>query len=229
MSTQNLEKLPLLPESLRTYAKFDRRILRAEFDDTAAYHPALIKTILAKERHVRAGHKPNCGACGSKIYNIEQWDCPAARFLNQRINALIKHVCDMPHVLVDLSWASVYRKHDYCMPHSHVRSKLGVVYMLDEGEPGDRQKDPIGGRLCFVDPRIASSCPEGEGLMTRPFVPNMRPGSVVVFPSGFVHCVPPYTGQKTRITLSWDITDKIMPGSSINTIQGRLNPTANQC
>ncbi len=228
MSTQNLEKLPLLPESLRTYAKFDRRILRAEFDDTAAYHPALIKTILAKERHVRAGHKPNPGACGSKIYNIEQWDCPAARFLNQRINALIKHVCDTPHLLVDLSWASVYRKRDYCMPHSHVRAQIGVVYMLDEGVPGDREKDPVGGRLCFVDPRIEASCPEGKGLMTRPFVPPMRPGSVVVFPSSFVHCVPPYTGQKPRITLSWDITDKILPGSPINTIQGRQNPTANQ-
>jgi len=228
MSTQNLEKLPLLPESLRTYAKFDRRILRAEFDDTAAYHPALIKTILAKERHVRAGHKPNPGACGSKIYNIEQWDCPAARFLNQRINALIKHVCDTPDLLVDLSWASVYRKRDYCMPHSHVRAQIGVVYMLDEGVPGDREKDPVGGRLCFVDPRIEASCPEGKGLMTRPFVPPMRPGSVVVFPSSFVHCVPPYTGQKPRITLSWDITDKILPGSPINTIQGRQNPTANQ-
>ena len=84
---QNLEKLPLVPESLRPQTLLDRRIMYAEFDDTAAYHPALIKTILAKERHVRAGHKPNIGACGSKIFNIEQWDCPAARFLNQRIIA----------------------------------------------------------------------------------------------------------------------------------------------
>eukprot|EP00494_Astrolonche_serrata_P019166 UN19366 len=83
MSKQNLEKLPLLPVSLRPHAQFDMNIMYAEFDDTVAYHPALIKTILEKERHVRAGHKPNVGACGSKIYSIEEWDCPAAQFLNQ--------------------------------------------------------------------------------------------------------------------------------------------------
>ncbi len=220
MALKSLTDLSIIPETMNFSTQSDKRILVADFDDTATYHPALTTKILELEVHERAAHKPVPGACGTKIYDLDQWGCAEADFLCQRIFGLVSQMFDLPQTVVDLSWASVYQRRDYCMPHSHVRSKIAVVYLLDEGDPIDRKKDPFGGRLCFVDPRIPASCPHGEGILTRPLFPTLKAGSMIVFPSDFIHWVPPYMGKKPRITLSWDISDVHLPGSPIKDFSG---------
>ena len=68
----------------------------------------------------------------------------------------------------------------------------------------------MDGLLAIVDPRYDACCQTDEGFMTTPFVPKMRPGSMIIFPSKLVHCVNPYSGSRPRITFSWDInTDAV--------------------
>ncbi len=213
MAHKSLNDLSVIPETINFATQSDKRIMVADFDDIDVYHPALIRKILDMAPHAKAARLPIPGACGVKIYDLDQWGCAEADFIYQRVFGIVSQMFDLPQTVVDLSWASVYQRRDYCMPHSHVRSKIAIVYLLDEGDPVDRKKDRFGGRLCFVDPRIPASCPEGDGIMTRPLFPKMKAGSMIVFPSDFIHWVPPYLGKKPRISLSWDISDVILPGA----------------
>jgi hypothetical protein len=96
------------------------------------------------------------------------------------------------------------------MPHSHLRSNLSIVYMLDPGD-GD-PADTMAGRLCFADPRIEACCPDEPGRVTRHIMPNMTAGSMLIFASDYLHSVNPYHGLRPRITMSWNISLEKLPG-----------------
>lgn len=36
-------------------------------------------------------------------------------------------------------------------------------------------------------------------------MPDLYPGSLLVFPAEYIHAVNPYGGERPRITLSWNI------------------------
>jgi hypothetical protein len=103
----------------------------------------------------------------------------------------------------------VYRAGDYCMPHSHLRANVSLVYMLDAGDPTD---DRLAGRLCFADPRIPACCVHEPGRVTNLIMPEMTPGTMVIFAADYLHHVNPYTGTRPRITLSWNMTLEHLPG-----------------
>jgi hypothetical protein len=82
--------------------------------------------------------------------------------------------------------------------------------MLDPGD--DDPLDKYGGQLIFNDPRIAWCCALEEGRPTRPVMPTMTAGTMLVFWSVYLHSVNPYRGQRPRITMSWNMTRKRLPG-----------------
>ena len=88
--------------------------------------------------------------CAVKVRDIVAWDAPAAALIHARALLLAHRTVSRSPVYSDTTWASVYRAGDYCMPHSHLRSNLSIVYMLDPGD-GDAS-DAMAGRLCFADP-----------------------------------------------------------------------------
>jgi hypothetical protein len=49
--------------------------------------------------------------------------------------------------------------------------------------------------------------------MTQLLMPELRPGSLLIFPSEFVHTVHPYGGERPRITMSWNINLEKLPGN----------------
>lgn len=98
------------------------------------------------------------------------------------------------------------------MSHSHLHSTASVLYFLDVGD--DDPDDSFSGRFCFTDLRMSSCCPDEEGCMTAAFLPDTPLGTMIIFPSQLVHCVNPYTGDTPRITLSWNINDKPVPGET---------------
>jgi Putative 2OG-Fe(II) oxygenase len=51
--------------------------------------------------------------------------------------------------------------------------------------------------------------------MTRPFLPDMVPGTMLMFPSPLVHGVNPYPGARPRITLSWNLSPVKPPGEAL--------------
>jgi hypothetical protein len=182
----------------------------ATFDDHASYHPALLGATLAAEQDPRFRDTIFKGGCGIKVRDIPGWNAPAAALIHARALHLAYRTLSRRPVYADDTWASVYRAGDYCMPHSHLRSNVSIVYMLD---PGDEDpQDALAGRLCFADPRIEACCPNEPGRVTQHLLPTMSAGTMLIFASDYLHSVNPYHGDRPRITLSWNITLEKLPG-----------------
>ncbi len=204
---------PIWPEGQTLTAKGDRRILITEFADADAYHPQLTRRILELEQDERFSHALMRAGGGRKIYHLGEWNCPEAELLNARAIEVFKRTSKTDAAVIDLSWASVYRRGDYLMPHSHVRAKASLVYFLDAGD--EDPDDPLAGRFCFVDPRLQACCPHVPHCLTSPMIPAGTPGTMMIFPSQVVHAVNPYSGARPRITLSWNIDERAIPGSPL--------------
>lgn len=181
-----------------------RAIKSTCFQDHDIYQPRLVNWL--RETHARPGGSEYLftGACGSKIRNIQDWPLPEARLINARALELFRRVTGKQSAIIDSSWANILGDGDYCLPHSHVRSLASIVYMLDPGVP---QTDSIAGRFAIADPRLPICCPEQHGFLTNAFLPDMPPGTMIIFPSQVVHYVSPYKGERPRITLAWNIND----------------------
>jgi hypothetical protein len=184
--------------------------LITEFDDKDAYHPALISEVIARANDPDRSVRLPTGLCGEKVYDVGSWEIPEATLINERAKAMFRLCVDSEDAVVDLSWASLYREGDYCMPHSHLRTTVSIVYFLDHGYTVSSAS--LDGRFCFVDPRIERCCGVEDGRMTTPFVPSATPGTMILFPSPMLHCVNPYFGNKPRISLSWDMDQRRLPG-----------------
>jgi hypothetical protein len=179
------------------------------FADHADYHDALVEAVLAAERDPRYRDEIFRGGCGVKVRRLAQWESAAANLVQARAIMLAHRTLSRRDVFVDDCWASVYRAGDYCMPHSHLRANVSLVYMLDAGDATD---DPLAGRLCFADPRIEACCPDEPGRVTQLIMPEMTPGAMVIFAADYLHHVNPYAGSRPRITLSWNIAIARLPG-----------------
>ncbi len=196
--------LPVWPDGQRVEALSAPLMAAAGFADFEAFHPELVAAVLAAEQDPRWRGQIFRGGCGTKVRKIPAWNAAAASLVHARALMLAHRTLSRRPVYADDTWASVYRAGDYCMPHSHLRSNVSIVYMLDPGD-GDPE-DPVAGKLCFADPRIDACCPDEPGRVTRHMMPAMLPGTMLIFASDYLHSVNPYHGTRPRITLSWNIT-----------------------
>jgi hypothetical protein len=182
----------------------------ADFEDGEPYRARLAGTILEMERDPRFHDWVFKGGCGTKVRDPHTWGSAEADLIHARAMKLAATALKSANVVVDDCWANVYRKGDYCMPHSHLRSIASLIYLLDPGDPS--ADDPASGRLCFCDPRIPFCCAHEPGRMTQLLMPELRPGSLLLFPSEYIHMVNPYNGERPRITLSWNVNLEALPG-----------------
>lgn len=188
-------------------------VFLAQFDDMTAYHPGLIRRVLELERDPELAAEWNRLQGGAKVYHLERWNCPEADLIQARALAFFKTVFNTKQAHLDLSWATIYRDGDYCMPHSHVRTLASLVYFLSFGDSDPNRS--TSGRFLFVDPRMPVCCGEEKDRMTTPCAPLMKEGLMMMFPGQAVHYVNPYRGERPRITLSWNINDRKAEGSPL--------------
>lgn len=196
-------EVEIWPQGLGLSTAGDPTIKLVHFDDIDRYHPQLIATLLELEKQEHRRRTFFRGAGGTKIYDIEQWDSTEANLVAARARRLCQEVLRCDSVVTESSWANIYRAGDYCMPHSHVRCTASVVYFVALGESDP--EDPLSGRFFFADARIAACCREEKGCVTNPILPELRAGSMIVFPAQIIHCVNPYIGAGPRITLAWNL------------------------
>jgi hypothetical protein len=183
-----------------------------EFDDCARYHFELKSTILEMEEDPAYRHWIFKGGCGVKVRRPDLWKRAASDLIHGRALSFAHRVLSKNDVFSDACWANVYRDGQYCMPHSHLRANVSIVYLVDPGEPDP--DDPMAGKLVFADPRIPYCCPNEPGRVTGLMVPEMREGTMVVFASDYLHSVNPYRGARPRISMSWNVTIKRLPGAA---------------
>jgi len=199
--------LPVWPEG-QAWQKLDvSQIAVTQFADVEQFHPQLHDAVIAASADLRyhdPAHYSTPSACGRKVRDVAQWESPAAQFVHARAMTFAQRALARPQLFADDTWASIYGKGDYCMPHSHIRADASVVYMLDPGDPDPT--DVYSGCLYFADPRIAWSCPVEPGRVVRPFIPKMPAGAMVLFAGEYLHGVHTYRGNAPRITMSWNIT-----------------------
>ena len=201
---------PAWPEAQRVEPLSAPLMAAADFADAKGFAAELIAAVLDAERDPRWRGQIFRGGCGTKVRKIPAWNAPSGSLIHARALMLAHRTLSRRPVYADDTWASVYRAGDYCMPHSHLRSNVSIVYMLDPGD-GDAA-DPVAGKLCFADPRIDACCPDEPGRVTRHMMPTMLPGTMLIFASDYLHSVNPYQGSRPRITLSWNITLGRLPG-----------------
>lgn len=184
----------------------------ANFPDIETYHPQLIEAVTAREGDKELA-KSYSGKIGSaKIFHLDRWGSDAATLIDARARALFRRVLNSEEAVVDLSWASIYRSGDYCLPHSHFRAMASIVYFLDLGDDGTGTNPE--GSFNFADPRMKVCCRHEPHCMTSPCGPLVEPGTMVLFPGHLVHFVDVYRGTRPRITLSWNINRQAIPGVS---------------
>lgn len=179
----------------------DPRIFGTVFGDGNLVHPELAAALLAQAQRQPRGM---LGFGGKKVREPGLWNLPGAKLLTQR--ALL-FFCKSYQVLQAHAtdyWANVMDPGDYSYPHCHYDSQASLVYYLDPGEPDPNEK--LAGRFHFSDPRIPYCCSTHPERPTRGLLPDIRPGTLLMFPSEFVHFVHPYRGRRQRITLAWNIS-----------------------
>ena len=206
-------KIDVWPAGQTVETKGDPNIHVTTFADADSYQADLVAGVLALEKQPGIAKQYYRAAGGTKLHHVERWDFAEAALINARAVALAMQVMGSDTAVVDLSWANIYRAGDYALAHGHTRSTASVVYFLDTGEQD--HEDPAGGRFCFVDPRLPCCCQEQPKVMTSPYLPPMNAGTMIAFPSQLVHCVNPYSGNRPRITLAWNINRKPVPGSPL--------------
>ncbi len=217
-----LDGIEVWPESQGyRVARGKPRVFITHFTDTAAYHPALIDGILALESDPRFARNYTRATGGIKIHHVDRWGSPAADLIDARARAFFCRALGAAAAFVDLSWATVYRRGDYTMPHSHLRTEGSIVYLVDPGDgPLDDSPD---GRFCFADPRYEPCCNIEPDRMTNVVTPDLAAGSMILFPAQLVHCVAPYSGDRPRISMSWNINRQALSGSPLDAISPRRN------
>jgi Putative 2OG-Fe(II) oxygenase len=203
-------ELPVWPEGQSVDPMSAPLMAITTFKDWETYHPALIAAALEAEQDPQFRARFFRGGCGTKVRRIPQWRSTAAQLIHARALTLAHRTLSRRAVFADDNWGSVYRDGDHCMPHSHLRSDVSLVYMLDTGDVD--MDDELAARLCFADPRIDACCPDEPGRVTRHVMPVMTPGTMLIFSSDYLHSVNPYYGKRPRITLSWNITLQRLPG-----------------
>ena len=201
-----LKDFPLWPDGQKIKGRGDKVIAMTTFSDADAYHPQLIEKTTRLYEDPAVKRTCSVSSAGTKIHGIGEWGFPEADLVNARALELFKKVYGKPEAFVHVSWGNISRQGEYSMPHSHPDCEAVVVYCLD---PGDQNPiDPLDGFLAFVDPRYEACCRVFKNYMTTPFMPDMAPGSMIIFPSELVHCVNPYQGTRPRITFSWDLISR---------------------
>jgi len=189
---------------------WDQQIAFARFPDQEKYHPRLIERTLELEQDDRFSHRFIAHVGGSKIFNLEQWECPEADLIYFRALAFFREITRSQTAAADNSWATTYHRGDYCAPHSHPRAMASVVYLLNVEQGGA----DAGGEFRIADPRVGMSCQERVGYVTTPFGPGNVDGTMILFPGSAVHYVEPYWGDEPRITLAWNINPKPLAESN---------------
>ena len=207
------EEIPVWPEGQEIINIKDSLVLMTRFADVPRYHSELARKILKLEKKSTYKTDFGRGGCGIKIYHLDRWQSAEAELIHQRALFFFSQVFKCPEPVADVSMANIFRNGEYCMPHSHIRTRASLVYSLACGDPDPQH--PRSGQLCFADPRMPVCCQDQPERMTTPLVPDMQPGTLVMFPSEIMHFVTPYTGKSPRITLAWNIDCQKIPGHEI--------------
>lgn len=211
--TVGVHQLQVWPNDQKVLNWRNTGVLVTQFGDHDLYAPGLRATALERSSDPALAHQfeQNVGVGSAKVYDVDKWPGGAAALIHARALSFFRQATGSDAVAVDLSWASVYNDGDFCLPHSHPRTMISVLYVLDLGAGSGGNN----GTFYFADPRLAPCCREEKGYVSTPAAPTFKPGMMVLFPGKAVHFVSPYHGDRPRLTMSWNLNKEARDGNPL--------------
>ncbi len=103
-----------------------------------------------------------------------------------------------------LGWANVLYPGGYNKAHTHNSFAWSGVYYVDIGDQA--AKDQLSGIIEFFDPRAGVGSPLVPGdPFDQPLYFRPEAGQLFMFPGWLRHYVHPYTGQRPRISVAFNV------------------------
>ena len=199
-------------------ALFATPVAVARFPEPERLNSELKTIILERERHATTTDHSNRGGWQS-TWDFGDWAGDAGRSLLQFGEALAdrltRHRSEQPAKLdwTVNAWANINRQDHGNEFHTHPGALWSAVYYVDDG--GAAANPALGGELELQDPRgvapvmyrpdLVPAVTGAESMGASQTLPP-RSGHMVMFPSWLSHCVRPYRGTGTRISVAFNFS-----------------------
>ncbi len=178
--------------------------------EATAVNEALKAAILARREQACSSALSNVGGWQSEP-DLMDWQVPELERLSQWIHQAFGSIMgreigttDFKSRYVVTGWANINEYGDYNRTHIHSNHHWSGVYYVDIGNP-DQSVGP-NGAIEFIDPRPAVGVFDFPGITaTGTWTLLPKPGLMLLFPSWLRHSVLPYFGDKSRITIAFNI------------------------
>ncbi len=178
--------------------------------EATAVNEALKAAILARREQACSSALSNVGGWQSEP-DLMDWQVPELKRLSQWIHQAFGSIMgrelgttDFKSRYVVTGWANINEYGDYNRTHIHSNHHWSGVYYVDIGNP-DQSVGP-NGAIEFIDPRPAVGVFDFPGITaTGTWTLLPEPGLMLLFPSWLRHSVLPYFGDKSRITIAFNI------------------------
>jgi uncharacterized protein (TIGR02466 family) len=178
--------------------------------ETTAVNEALKAEILARREQAGGIALSNVGGWQSEP-DLMDWQVPELKRFSQWIHQAFGSIMgrelgttDFKSRYVVTGWANINEYGDYNRTHIHSNHHWSGVYYVDIGNP-DQSVGP-NGAIEFIDPRPAVGVFDFPGITaTGTWTLLPEPGLMLLFPSWLRHSVLPYFGDKSRITIAFNI------------------------
>ncbi len=196
---------------------FPTPLVTCDLDGSESLIPALRERILKRAAEVPGVSRSNEGGWQSAP-DFPEWSGSSGEALTAAITEIVNRftVVNTDSGLQRLTlnwrlqaWANVNRRGHANAAHFHPGAFWSAVFYVDDG--GIDGKPDLGGAIEFADPRgpapvmYAPNVKMGiegcvlAGLQERVFP---RTGQLLLFPAWLGHSVAPYTGDRTRISVT---------------------------
>jgi uncharacterized protein (TIGR02466 family) len=196
---------------------FATPVLEHVWADRAELNAQLRENILEHARQHPGNERTNVGGWHSETGALE--------FCGQAGKRLIRQMRDMteeatrrlyaqfgrpPEALswTLSAWANVNQRGDFNTMHTHPGATWSGVYYVDSGGSESASE---GTAIQLSDPcptRISGFFPE---LASSTFLFRPEPGLMILFPSYLPHAVPPHRGDRSRISIAFNVRKEPFP------------------
>ena len=206
-------------QSAETLFLFSTPVIIHDIPEHQSLNQELRKLIIEERNRSDGINRSNLGGWHSDT-NMTKWaEAPARVILSHAVKLCTQQMSDIraegkrEFIFDVMMWANINKKGDANQMHCHSGSLWSGVYYVESGEVPNGTD--VQGELVLQDPRFPMNTmympdlvtKDQNGIPQRTLYP-IRPinGRLVLFPSWLQHAVRPYTGEKDRISIAFNLT-----------------------
>ncbi|MGI9434864.1 MAG: TIGR02466 family protein [Geminicoccaceae bacterium] len=186
--------------------------------DAVELNVEISESVLARERSSAGVQHSNLGGWQSD-HDFEDWGGAAGRRMlgaaRQLATKLTSDRAGKPVKIAwkTIAWANVNRRGHGNEFHTHPGCFWSGTYYVDDGGIADDPKldgafeiqDPRGVAPAMYAPLLGFATPGGQSVGASELI-HPKAGQMILFPSWLQHAVRPYHGDRTRISIAFNLS-----------------------